>query len=68
MDIEAAKDDLSLEDGQLVVFDKIEYSVPKGIQRKYKCRMLSSIVYSICKYFISFDVYYVLSRVTQVEN
>lgn len=35
MDVEAGKDDLSVEDGQLVVFDKVEYNVPKGIRRKY---------------------------------
>lgn len=35
MDVEAAKDDLSVEDEQLVVFDKIEYKVSKGIKRKY---------------------------------
>lgn len=35
MDVEAAKDDLSVEEGELVVFDKVKYNIPKGIRRKY---------------------------------
>lgn len=52
MDVEAARDDLSVEDGQLVVFDNIEYNIPKGIQRKYlyECRILIPIA---CKVSIN---------------
>lgn len=35
MDVEAAKDDLSVEDGNLIVFTEVQCSVPRGIQGKH---------------------------------
>lgn len=74
MDVEAAKDDLSVEDGQLVVFDNIEYIVPKGIHRKYSynisaeyldisiaCILLVNIVYISQCFLCLSGLIYVLS-------